>query len=313
MCRCLKQIKAYHGSFLKMWNVITVASDPHVFLYLWKDISTNSAPLGVFHCRMPAWAYRTLGRAIDQLPRRKLRFFLECTEEVLCLLRDRTNWEGHRAECAILWVQSMVEVVAFQRFREKRRGPEKDHKNLWFECYIKHAKNIVQNILKWFLGSMLKSHHVFVPCPNPNGSPGSDQTHLFHRDEARQAPAALLRTLDELGDLASHAVGAVRVATVDNGFFANWLQANGWKKKKKVFGGRCWLKQKRLMLIVTDLINCWHISGWDVVEMELAAEMPSDLCWGHLCCYLSSSFIKKWWDVNVKYLILWNIHWKFII
>ena len=51
--------------------------------------------LGVFHGRMPAWAYRTLGRAIEKIPRQKLRFFLECAEEVLGILRDHTNWEGH--------------------------------------------------------------------------------------------------------------------------------------------------------------------------------------------------------------------------
>ena len=54
----------------------------------------NELSLGVFHCRMPAWAYRTLGRAIEKIPRQKLRFFLECAEEVLCILRDHTNWEG---------------------------------------------------------------------------------------------------------------------------------------------------------------------------------------------------------------------------
>ncbi|CAE8653992.1 unnamed protein product, partial [Polarella glacialis] len=49
--------------------------------------------LGLFRCSMPAQAYRVLGRAMDQLPREKLRMFLECAEEVLVLLRDHTDWE----------------------------------------------------------------------------------------------------------------------------------------------------------------------------------------------------------------------------
>eukprot|EP00435_Cladocopium_sp_Y103_P022835 s4467_g5.t1 len=117
--------------------------DQHQVSELLADLTELA--LGVFHCRMPAWAYRTLGRAIEKIPRQKLRFFLECAEEVLCILRDHTNWES-------------------------AGGP-----------------------------------------------------HLFHMDEARKAPGAILRALTELSDLAEH-VGTLRVRTVDNGFFANWLQ-----------------------------------------------------------------------------------------
>ncbi|CAK0837354.1 unnamed protein product [Prorocentrum cordatum] len=48
--------------------------------------------LGVFRCSMPARAYRLLGRAIDAVPREKLRVFLECAEEALVLVKDGTDW-----------------------------------------------------------------------------------------------------------------------------------------------------------------------------------------------------------------------------
>ena len=101
--------------------------------------------LGVFHSRMPAFAYRVLGRAIDCIPRQKLRFFLECCEETLATLRDFTDWQG---------------------------------------------------------------------------ATGGGK--LFKKEEARKAPVAILRTVGELCDLAE--ARYVRVLTVDNGFFANWLQ-----------------------------------------------------------------------------------------
>ncbi|CAJ1451878.1 unnamed protein product, partial [Effrenium voratum] len=65
-------------------------TDEHKVSELLNDLKELS--LGVFHSRMPAWAYRSLGRAIQTMQRHKLRFFLECAEEVLCLLRDHTNW-----------------------------------------------------------------------------------------------------------------------------------------------------------------------------------------------------------------------------
>ena len=105
--------------------------------------------LGVFHSRMPAFAYRVLGRAIDCIPRQKLRFFLECCEEVLGTLRDFTDWGA-------------------------------------------------------------------------SATSGPTEEKLFKKEEARKAPVAILRTLGELCDLAE--ARYVRVATVDNGFFANWLQ-----------------------------------------------------------------------------------------
>ena len=110
--------------------------------------------LGVFHSRMPAFAYRVLGRAIDCISRHKLRFFLECCEEVLVTLRDFTDWGQPMA----------------------------------------------------------------APRARPDGGKGF----LFEREEARKAPVAILRTLGELCDLAE--ARYVRVTTVDNGLFANWLQ-----------------------------------------------------------------------------------------
>ena len=61
-------------------------------------VDLKELSLGVFHCRMPAWAYRTLGRAIEKIPRQKLRFFLECAEEVLGILRDYTNWDDEKGD-----------------------------------------------------------------------------------------------------------------------------------------------------------------------------------------------------------------------
>lgn len=45
---------------------------------------------------------------------------------------------------------------------------------------------------------------------------------LFGRDEARKMPSSLIRTLKEISELA--VARKVKVATIDNGFFANWLQ-----------------------------------------------------------------------------------------
>ena len=122
--------------------------DEHQVSDLLSDL--KELALGVFHCRMPAWAYRVLGRAIEKLPRFKLRFFLECAEEVLGILRDHTDWD-----------------ITDTRTTDTSNA-------------------------------------------------------LFHCDEARKAPAAILRTLGELCDLSE--AQYVRVTTVDNGFFANWLQ-----------------------------------------------------------------------------------------
>lgn len=109
----------------------------------------------IFRCSMPAQAYRTLGRALDVLPRGKLRFFLECAEEVLTLVHDRTDWEAEEAELL-------------------RRDPV------------------------------------------------AGEGKIFSQQEALRVPAAQLRTLAELCDLG--AAKRVKVGTVDNGFFANWLQ-----------------------------------------------------------------------------------------
>ena len=113
--------------------------------------------LGIFHSRMPAYAYRVLGRAVDCIAPHKLRFFLECCEEVLTILRDFTDWGD---------------------------GP------------LQKARP-------------LEGHDL-------------DGDFLFHKAEARKAPVAILRTLGELCDLAE--ARYVRVTTVDNGLFANWLQ-----------------------------------------------------------------------------------------
>ncbi|CAE8593225.1 unnamed protein product, partial [Polarella glacialis] len=51
---------------------------------------------------------------------------------------------------------------------------------------------------------------------------GSGSSKLFGREEASRSPAAIIRILGELCDLAQ--APYVKVATVDNGFFANWLQ-----------------------------------------------------------------------------------------
>lgn len=109
--------------------------------------------MGLFRCNMTGQAMRVLGRAIDVLPREKLRVFLECWEEVLLLLKAHTDWKA--ADGA---------------------------------------------------------------APDP----GSGSPFVFGRDEARRMPIAQLRMLDELCELASSP--RVKVATVDNGFFANWLQ-----------------------------------------------------------------------------------------
>lgn len=106
----------------------------------------------LFRPHMTGSIYRLLGRALDALPWDKLRFYLESSEEVLCLLRDHTDWEAHDGG---------------------------------------------------------------VPAP-------TEGKFLFGRDEARQVPHAILRSLEEISNLAS--ATEVKVATVDNGLFANWLQ-----------------------------------------------------------------------------------------
>mmetsp|Transcript_27044 Transcript_27044/g.89805 ORF Transcript_27044/g.89805 Transcript_27044/m.89805 type:complete len:867 (-) Transcript_27044:95-2695(-) len=110
--------------------------------------------MGLFRCSMTGQAFRGLGRAIDEIPREKLRMFLECSEELLVLLRDHTDWKGEG---------------------EKSEAQ--------------------------------------VP---PKGA------FLFNREEAKRAPLAISRGLGDLCDLA--AASRVVVTTVDNGFFANWLQ-----------------------------------------------------------------------------------------
>eukprot|EP00747_Dinoflagellata_sp_TGD_P092274 gnl/TRDRNA2_/TRDRNA2_165351_c2_seq1.p1 gnl/TRDRNA2_/TRDRNA2_165351_c2~~gnl/TRDRNA2_/TRDRNA2_165351_c2_seq1.p1 ORF type:complete len:581 (+),score=115.61 gnl/TRDRNA2_/TRDRNA2_165351_c2_seq1:1-1743(+) len=110
----------------------------------------------VLRVGMSGMAYRTLGRAIDSLPREKLQLYLECADEVLSLVWMHTNWDGKEAD---------------------------------------------------------------GDAPDPLASAGR---YLFSRDEARRMPHAVLGCLEELCDLAAASV--VKVATVDNGLFANWLQ-----------------------------------------------------------------------------------------
>lgn len=112
--------------------------------------------LGLFRCNMTGQAARVLGRAIDVIPREKLRMFLECAEEVLVLLRDHTDWKATDGNT-----------------------PE--------------------------------------PC-----RPSNSRNFVFGRDEARRTPVAILQSLGELCDLAG--APRVKVAILDNGLFANWLQ-----------------------------------------------------------------------------------------
>jgi len=58
-----------------------------------------------------------------------------------------------------------------------------------------------------------------TPEPQPSAAGGG---FVFGREEARRTPSAMLRTLSELCDMAE--APRVKVATVDNGLFANWLQ-----------------------------------------------------------------------------------------
>jgi len=112
----------------------------------------NELNMGILGPGMPGHVYRVIGQAVDVLPREKLRFYLEGAEEIVCLLRDNTDWNNGDGN---------------------------------------------------------------TPVPGKGGF-------LFGREESRRMPNALIRSLQELNELAL--ARKVKVATVDNGFFANWLQ-----------------------------------------------------------------------------------------
>lgn len=97
---------------------------------------------GLFRCSMTGQAYRLLGRAVDCVPRDKLRVFLECCEEVLVLLRDNTDWDAEDGQAP----EPLKSRFLFGR-EEARRAPQGILRTLGEICDLSSARHVKVRIL----------------------------------------------------------------------------------------------------------------------------------------------------------------------
>eukprot|EP00971_Amphidinium_carterae_P168737 3343169-Amphidinium_carterae.1 len=92
---------------------------------------------GLFRCNAAAEAFRVLGRAVDCLPRQKLRLYLESAEGILCLVRDNTDWKAKTTEAPLPLQGKHVFGLD-----EARRTPAAILRNLRELCNLAEAKSV---------------------------------------------------------------------------------------------------------------------------------------------------------------------------